>query len=208
MNVKRFTARNSREAMALVRQAFGDDAVVLSNKPCPEGVEVLAMAPEGMSQIERVAAQAPRAAAARGLRSDHAAERHLFVFHAGAEDAQVGHQLALALDGAPAEQVVRHRVESVDVGIEAGLFEDEDVLPLGQDFVQVGGSEVVEMGELPVDHGLNGGLRMPLQAAVSKPSRTFTRWVPLCVPPRPSPSFAASPVICCCRAGSIAAVSG
>lgn len=44
MNVKRFTARTSREAMALVRQAFGDDAVVLSNKPCAEGVEVLAMA--------------------------------------------------------------------------------------------------------------------------------------------------------------------
>ena len=64
MNVKRFTARNSREAMALVRQAFGDEAVVLSNKPCPEGVEVLAMAPEGMSQIERVAASTPRAAAA------------------------------------------------------------------------------------------------------------------------------------------------
>ena len=60
MNVKRFTARNSREAMALVRKAFGDDAVVLSNKPCAEGVEVLAMAPEGMSQIERVAATAPR----------------------------------------------------------------------------------------------------------------------------------------------------
>ncbi len=65
MNVKRFTARNTREAMNLVRQAFGDDAVVLSNKPCPEGVEVLAMAPEGMSQIERVAAQAPRVAAPR-----------------------------------------------------------------------------------------------------------------------------------------------
>jgi len=62
MNVKRFTARTSREAMALVRKAFGDDAVVLSNKPCPEGVEVLAMAPEGMSQIERVAATAPRVA--------------------------------------------------------------------------------------------------------------------------------------------------
>jgi len=60
MNVKRFTARTSREAMALVRKAFGDDAVVLSNKPCAEGVEVLAMAPEGMSQIERVAATAPR----------------------------------------------------------------------------------------------------------------------------------------------------
>ena len=63
MNVKRFTARNSREAMALVRKAFGDDAVVLSNKPCADGVEVLAMAPEGMSQIERVAASAPRVSA-------------------------------------------------------------------------------------------------------------------------------------------------
>jgi len=60
MNVKRFTARTSREALALVRQAFGDDAVVLSNKPGPGGVEVLAMAPEGMSQIEKVAATAPR----------------------------------------------------------------------------------------------------------------------------------------------------
>ncbi len=63
MNVKRFTARTSREALALVRQAFGDDAVVLSNKPCAGGVEVLAMAPEGMNQIERVAATAPRAEA-------------------------------------------------------------------------------------------------------------------------------------------------
>ena len=60
MNVKSFTASNSREAMALVRKAFGDDAVVLSNKPCAEGVVVLAMAPEGMSQIERAHVTAPR----------------------------------------------------------------------------------------------------------------------------------------------------
>ena len=31
--------------LTLVRQALGDDAVVLSTKPCAEGVEVLAMAP-------------------------------------------------------------------------------------------------------------------------------------------------------------------
>lgn len=55
MNVKRFTARSSRDALAQVRQAFGDDAVVLSTKPCPEGVEVMAMAPESVAQIERVA---------------------------------------------------------------------------------------------------------------------------------------------------------
>lgn len=56
MNVKRFTARTSRDALTLVRQAFGEDAVVLSTKPCAEGVEVLAMAPESVQQIERLSA--------------------------------------------------------------------------------------------------------------------------------------------------------
>jgi flagellar biosynthesis protein FlhF len=53
MNVKRFTGRNSREAMQKVRQAFGDNAVVLSTQPGPTGVEVLAMAPESVAAIER-----------------------------------------------------------------------------------------------------------------------------------------------------------
>jgi flagellar biosynthesis protein FlhF len=70
MNVKRFTARTSRDALALVKQAFGDDAVVMSTRPCAEGVEVLAMAPESVQQLERVgaatpAAEAPRRAPAR-----------------------------------------------------------------------------------------------------------------------------------------------
>ncbi len=63
MNFKRFTARTSREALTLVRQAFGEDAVVLSTKPCAEGVEVLAMPPEGMVHIEQLSATAPRVAA-------------------------------------------------------------------------------------------------------------------------------------------------
>ncbi|MES2888966.1 MAG: flagellar biosynthesis protein FlhF [Pseudomonadota bacterium] len=54
MNVKRFTAPTSREALAQVRLTFGEDAVVLSTKPCPEGVEVLAMAPGSVEQIERM----------------------------------------------------------------------------------------------------------------------------------------------------------
>jgi flagellar biosynthesis protein FlhF len=59
MNCKRFTAKTSREALNLVRQAFGAEAVVLSTRPAPEGVEVLAMAPEGMAQIEHAASHAP-----------------------------------------------------------------------------------------------------------------------------------------------------
>ena len=58
MNIKRFTARTSREALTLVRQALGVDAVVLSTKPCADGVEVLAMAPDGMQHIERMATPA------------------------------------------------------------------------------------------------------------------------------------------------------
>ncbi len=73
MNVKRFTGRTSREALMLVRQAFGNDAVVVSTKPCAEGVEVLAMAPESVQQLERVAA-AP-APAARPARAAEAPAR-------------------------------------------------------------------------------------------------------------------------------------
>jgi flagellar biosynthesis protein FlhF len=59
-NVTRFTARTSREALNLVKQAFGDDAVVLSTRPSAGGgVEVLAMGPDGMHQIEKAASKAP-----------------------------------------------------------------------------------------------------------------------------------------------------
>jgi len=77
MNVKRFTARTSRDALTLVRQAFGEDAVVLSTKPCPEGVEVLAMAPESVQQIERLSASsiAARTAAAAQQQQAQAAAR-------------------------------------------------------------------------------------------------------------------------------------
>ena len=65
MNVKRFAARTSREALALVRQAFGVDAVVLSTKPCAEGIEVLAMAPDSVAGLERLTATSEEAAPRR-----------------------------------------------------------------------------------------------------------------------------------------------
>ena len=64
MNVKRFTARTSRDALKQVRLVFGREAVVLSTRPCPEGVEVLAMAPESVQEFEKVAVSAPARAAA------------------------------------------------------------------------------------------------------------------------------------------------
>ncbi len=52
MNVKRFTARTSRDALRLVRDALGEDAVVLSTRPSAGGVEVLALATESIGQLE------------------------------------------------------------------------------------------------------------------------------------------------------------
>jgi flagellar biosynthesis protein FlhF len=54
MNVQRFTGKTARDALNLLKQSLGDDAVVLSTKPCAEGVEVLAMAPDTMQQVERM----------------------------------------------------------------------------------------------------------------------------------------------------------
>ena len=85
MNVKRFTARNSREALRLVREALGDDAIVLSTKPAATGVEVMAMAPDSLGRLEAMAADqepapssadaAPRAADLVATSADQDADR-------------------------------------------------------------------------------------------------------------------------------------
>jgi flagellar biosynthesis protein FlhF len=44
MNVKKFTATTSREALRKVRDALGPDAVILSTRPVDGVVEILALA--------------------------------------------------------------------------------------------------------------------------------------------------------------------
>ena len=68
MNVKRFIGRTSREAMQKVKLEFGNDAVVLSTKPAPEGgIEVLAMATDSVPSMDSYppAEREERAPAAR-----------------------------------------------------------------------------------------------------------------------------------------------
>lgn len=52
MNIKRFHAATSREAMAKARMAFGDGALILSNRSTPNGVEVVATAEEHLQQMD------------------------------------------------------------------------------------------------------------------------------------------------------------
>lgn len=43
MNVRKFIARTSREALHMVRAELGDDAVILSNRKVADGVEIMAL---------------------------------------------------------------------------------------------------------------------------------------------------------------------
>jgi flagellar biosynthesis protein FlhF len=51
MNVRKFSANTSREAIRLLRDALGSDAVILSNRNVDGRVEILAMAGDAISSI-------------------------------------------------------------------------------------------------------------------------------------------------------------
>jgi flagellar biosynthesis protein FlhF len=51
MNVKKFTAATSREALRKVRDALGPDAVILSNRPLDGAVEILALANDDVASM-------------------------------------------------------------------------------------------------------------------------------------------------------------
>ncbi|MES2106152.1 MAG: flagellar biosynthesis protein FlhF [Pseudomonadota bacterium] len=51
MNVKKFTANTSREAIRMLKEALGPDAVILSNRNVGGKVEILAMADEVIASI-------------------------------------------------------------------------------------------------------------------------------------------------------------
>jgi flagellar biosynthesis protein FlhF len=51
MTIKRFVAPTAREALRRVKEALGPDAIVVANKPVPEGVEITAMSPDSLDAL-------------------------------------------------------------------------------------------------------------------------------------------------------------
>ena len=51
MNVKKFTASTTREALRMVRDELGDEAVILSNRKVADGIEIMAMTNEALSDM-------------------------------------------------------------------------------------------------------------------------------------------------------------
>ncbi|VWD23250.1 flagellar biosynthesis regulator FlhF [Burkholderia lata] len=74
MNIRKFTGATSRDALRLVREALGADAVVLSNRTLDDGsVEIVALADSDLAAVTPPAAARPRIAAPRTLESVPAA---------------------------------------------------------------------------------------------------------------------------------------
>jgi len=68
MNVRKFIAVNAREALRKVKETLGPDAIILSNRGVPGGVEIMAVAARDMAMIvpaadEPVRQNPPRTAA-------------------------------------------------------------------------------------------------------------------------------------------------
>jgi flagellar biosynthesis protein FlhF len=51
MNVRKFIATNPRDALRKVKETLGDDAIILSNRGVPGGVEIMAVAARDMAMI-------------------------------------------------------------------------------------------------------------------------------------------------------------
>src|SRR5262245_64784124 len=66
MNIRRFVANDMREALAAIRADLGADAVMLSTRKVPQGVEVIAAIDydDSLFRPEQVAAAVSRAAPA------------------------------------------------------------------------------------------------------------------------------------------------
>ncbi|NTX49615.1 flagellar biosynthesis protein FlhF, partial [Burkholderia cepacia] len=66
MNIRKFTGATSRDALRLVREALGADAVVLSNRTLDDGsVEIVALADSDLAAVTPPAAARARMAAPR-----------------------------------------------------------------------------------------------------------------------------------------------
>lgn len=63
MSVRRFVGANSRDVMRQVREALGDDALILANRRTEGGVEILAMADEAVDHFDPSPTPEPERAA-------------------------------------------------------------------------------------------------------------------------------------------------
>ena len=205
MNCKRFTARTSREALTLVRQAFGEDAVVLSTKPCPEGVEVLAMPPEGMAHIEKLSATAPKVSApaakpavAQPTRKGKGLAERIEpeVASAVEEDVRRLSMSTLSFQDFVRERMLKRRQEAMS---EASRFPDDAMdMPIIGSYTEVPPAPPVQPARAPVRAAepvveRSGALNARMNAAAAAPAAPARATTPVPVLHDTAPAAADAP---------------
>ncbi len=103
MNIQRFTAATSREAMAKARHALGDSAVILSTRSTDGGFEVMAAAEESLGDLAAAARQPEQPIAPRALAERAAAQ-------ASPADSVESDTEALAMSTLSFQEYVRERM--------------------------------------------------------------------------------------------------
>ncbi|MFN7123196.1 MAG: flagellar biosynthesis protein FlhF [Hydrogenophaga sp.] len=111
MNIQRFTAPTSREAMAKARMAFGDSAVILSTRSTSEGFEVMAAAEESLASLSDNSNAAPAPIATRPATASTAfATRAKAAATQAAPESVEGDTEALAMSTLSFQEYVRERM--------------------------------------------------------------------------------------------------
>jgi len=120
MNVKKFTAATSREALRKVREALGPDAVILSNRPVDGVVEILALDNDDVASLASPSAASGMDAPRPQLHLDTPAEAPLRSVSRQFDDAMAARSAhtpgGYAFDDAPAAApmpTARHAMPSL-----------------------------------------------------------------------------------------------
>lgn len=111
MNIQRFHAPTSREALAKARMAFGEGTLILSNRPTANGVEVLATAEDALNELgqPQPAASKPSAAARSVKATAPATQKQV------EDDAEQLAMSTLSFQDYVRERMLRRRSDSLKV---------------------------------------------------------------------------------------------
>ena len=115
MNIQRFYAPTSREALAKARMTFGENTLILSNRATPEGVEVVAAAEHALDALLPAQARsaAPPAAPPRAAAASRKPATAPIARHAVEEDADELAMSTLSFQDYVRERMLRRRHEEL-----------------------------------------------------------------------------------------------
>jgi flagellar biosynthesis protein FlhF len=112
MNIQRFTAATSREALAKARMAFGEGTLILSNRPTEHGVEVVATAEDSLATLSDSAPEAAPATVTANKAPRPAPGSYREVASQVEEDAEQLAMSTLSFQDYVRERMLRRRHES------------------------------------------------------------------------------------------------